>query len=247
MSVIPSPSSGSARPRPSLPSSPHSSTPADGTSSSHSLVRKNSVHLQVESSQNQSRLGRRVTINMLPDGVLLDIFGCYVNDQNVRTSDWHTLLHVCQRWRYLTFASPLRLGLRLEYTGKKPMAAMLDVWPVLPIVITQSTWVGDHGMSCANNIVTALESEHSDHIHGIQLFDIPSSLLERVAAAMQKPFPELLDVLIWVTTSGAPVLSNSFLGGSAPNLRSLRLDRTPFPAMQKLLLSADELSDLGDN
>ena len=54
---------------------------------------------------------------------------------------------------------------------------------------------------------------------------------------MQVPFPELTDLqlLSYVET---PVIPDSFLGGSAPRLRFLGLDRIPFPGLPKLLLSA---------
>jgi hypothetical protein len=42
----------------------------------------------------------------------------------------------------------------------------------------------------------------------------------------------------------APVISDSFLGGSAPRLRYLGLDSIPFPALPKLLSSATDLVDL---
>ena len=48
---------------------------------------------------------------MLPDDVLLDIFDFYVveamEDEEVlyldKISAWHTLVHVCRRWRSVVF------------------------------------------------------------------------------------------------------------------------------------------------
>ncbi|KAI0251494.1 hypothetical protein BJV78DRAFT_421815 [Lactifluus subvellereus] len=48
---------------------------------------------------------------------------------------WHRLVHVCQRWRYLVFASPLHLNLCLRCTSRTPARETLDVWPPLPIEI----------------------------------------------------------------------------------------------------------------
>jgi hypothetical protein len=42
----------------------------------------------------------------------------------------------------------------------------------------------------------------------------------------------------------APIISDSFLGGSAPRLRELTLDGIPFPALPNLLLSATDLVEL---
>ena len=62
-------------------------------------------------------VAQRVTIDVLPDVALLEIFDCYVNDSKNRTwrgwKKWHTLVHVCRKWRIIAFGSPLRLDLRL--------------------------------------------------------------------------------------------------------------------------------------
>ncbi|KAI9431134.1 hypothetical protein F5148DRAFT_1372317 [Russula earlei] len=117
----------------------------------------------------------RVTINTLPDDVLLEIFHFYV-DQDKRTNGWHTLVH---------------------YAGKRPVSEMLDVWPALPVVI-------DHGSDLSyswKNIAVALESEHRHRICKIDLWDIPTSEWRRLAAAMQKPFPELTSLQFRVQTT----------------------------------------------
>ncbi|KAI9457881.1 hypothetical protein F5148DRAFT_338744 [Russula earlei] len=165
-----------------------------------------------------------VTINTLPDDVLVEIFHFYVNHWEIGTNRWHTLVHVCQRWRHVVFASPRRLNLRLQYRGQRPMSEMLDVWPVLPVVV-----ISHRFSSFLENLVGALESEHRHRICEINLFNIPTSEWERLAAAMQKPFPELTD---------------SFSGGSAPFLRYLSLENCPFPGLPKLLLSSNQLVDL---
>src|SRR5712672_1762082 len=78
-----------------------------------------------------------VTIDVLPDDVLVEIFTFYVNidDLYPPLNKWHALVHVCRRWRYLVFASPRRLNLRLKYGGHGPMSEMLDAWPVLPVIL----------------------------------------------------------------------------------------------------------------
>ncbi|KAI0292163.1 hypothetical protein BC826DRAFT_1020352, partial [Russula brevipes] len=77
-------------------------------------------------------------IEMLPDDVLLEIFDFYLNDENSHgprnVDKWHTLVHVCRRWRNVVFASPSRLDLRLLCRKDRPLA-MLDIWPALPINI----------------------------------------------------------------------------------------------------------------
>jgi hypothetical protein len=58
---------------------------------------------------------------------------------------------------------------------------------------------------------------------------------------MQEQFPSLAYLSLVGRISGASVLPDGFLGGSAPRLQSLRLHYITFPALPKLLLSATEL------
>jgi len=67
----------------------------------------------------------RVTIDVLPDVVLLEIFDCYVDKSREEEEEdspgiqaWHTLVHVCRKWRSVVFGSPRRLDLRLFCTEK---------------------------------------------------------------------------------------------------------------------------------
>jgi hypothetical protein len=113
---------------------------------------------------------------------------------------------------------------------------MLDVWPALPLHVQD--WELEKGL---DNIIAVLE--HSDRVRVIDLpYAIPSSHLEKLSAAMLVPFSELTDLQL--SSYGEVVLPDSFLGGSAPHLRSLWLDGIPFPGLPKLLLSATYLVDL---
>src|SRR5712675_2884745 len=67
---------------------------------------------------------------------------------------------------------------------------------------------------------------------------------ERFAAAMQKPFSELTNLGVSGYYDVVPIVPDSFLGGSAPRLRTLFLERVPFPSIPKLLLSANGLAEL---
>ncbi|KAI9512929.1 hypothetical protein F5148DRAFT_1365145 [Russula earlei] len=121
---------------------------------------------------------------------------------------------------------------------------MLDVWPVLPVVIKhdctsyESTYPF---LDTWGNIAGALESEHRHRICAIHFPLIPTSHRERLAAAMQKPFPELTSLQFWVAKNTVMSLRDSFLGGLAPLLRHLVLGNCPFPGIPKLLLSANQL------
>jgi hypothetical protein len=190
----------------------------------------------------QSKVGES-TIDMLTDDVLLHIFRLYLNHREARRRKWHKLIHVCQRWRSLVLVSPYHLGLQLEFTGKRPITEMLDVWPPFPITIrTRNN--NSRPSERYDNILAALNSKHYDRVCEITL-DISTWDLERIVTTLQKSFPELthLDVSVY-DDDLEPVLPDSFLAGSAPRLQNLSLDRVSFPAMQKLLLSANDLVSL---
>ena len=178
---------------------------------------------------------------MLPDLALLEIFDHYID--NDRIDDWYPLVHVCQRWRNVVFASPLRLNLRLLCTARTRVKEMLNTWPPLPIVV----WSGDFHVEewDVDYMVEALE--HRDRICDLELFDVPCSQLERVLALLQQPFPALRDLRfrhIDEMPTTPVVIPASFLGGSAPSLQSLEFDFFPFPELPNLLISATHLVDL---
>jgi len=183
--------------------------------------------------------GTVLTINVLPDDVLLEIFDHYVI-LSYTVDAWHKLVHVCQRWRYVVFDSPRRLDLRLLCTNRTPVTNMLDIWPALPIVIgiTAGYPMSANGVT---NIVSALQQH--DRVCTINIDGVPNSLLKEFAA-MQEPFPALTELTLWSYDENAPVLPDSFLSGSAPRLRYLTLDGIPFPALPKLLLSTHHLVTL---
>jgi hypothetical protein len=180
-----------------------------------------------------------VTIDMIPDVALLRIFDFYL-DEGWR---WYTLVHVCQKWRNVVFGSPRRLNLRLRCTAGTQVRETLEVWPPLPIAIRAfgyETWGVD-------NIIAALG--HNNRICKLDLFTFPiisSSQLEMVLAAMQKPFPALTRPHLRDSDETAPADPDLFLGGSAPRLQTLILNRVPlaFPGLPKLILSATHLVHL---
>jgi F-box-like len=191
----------------------------------------------------------RVTINILPDDALLEIFDLYVNDEGALITQWHTLVHVCRRWREIVFASPHRLNLRLVYRGMKPSKTM-DTWPDVPLTLAISKglpeYYGSRIGQIWDNIVATLKSGYHDRVSAIYLHDIPKSHLETIAEVMQKPLQRLTNMSLSVLRDGDLVIPDSelFLGGSAPRLRTLALEKCSFPGMQKLLLSANGLVTL---
>ena len=174
----------------------------------------------------------RVTIDMVPDVALLGIFDFYMDENQIE--GWHTLVHVCRKWRIVVFWSPRRLDLRLLCTARKPAREMLDVWPPLPIVIRSNSYE-KWGL---DNIFAALE--RNDRVCELDLINFPSLETENGLAEMQQPFPELRHLRL----NTSRTIPASFLGGSAPRLQTLHLCHIPFPSLPNLLLSATHLVHL---
>ena len=190
---------------------------------------------------------------MLPDDVLLEIFHFHVDeawneghkswsedgDKRVMKA-WQSLVHVCRRWRSIVFGSPRCLDLQLVCSAKTPARDTVEVWPALPLLIRE---FDEDGVG-VDNIVALLE--RSDLVRQIDLWFDSSSQLEDLSEAMQVPFPELthLDLRHFDEMEPVVPLSDLFFGGSAPRLRSLILDRIPYPGLPKLLLSATYLTFL---
>ena len=184
---------------------------------------------------------QRISIEILSDDALLEIFEIYLSETQ-GIDGWHMLVHVCQRWRNIVFASPRRLNLRLLCTQRTPVRKTLDIWPAFPIIISS----GVDSMTLAeggDNIMAALE--HSDRVEQIFLYGVTSSLLRRLASVAKGPFPRLTNIdLCSSNDASMPVLPDSFLNRSAPRLLKFRLSGIPFPALPELLLSSHHLVNL---
>ena len=185
-----------------------------------------------------------VTIEKLPDEVLLEIFIQEREFALKRPSsgpwewEWKRLAHVCQRWRSLVFASPRRLELRLYYTYRKSIIQDSDLccWPPFPIAIFYPQSPPSETPD-EDNIIAALK--HHNRVCEIN-FALTSTLLEKSALLMQEPFPALEQLRLESPDSatGSLILPSAFLGGSAPRLREIHLDGITFPALSQLLLSS---------
>ena len=182
-------------------------------------------------------------IDMLPDNALLDIFDFYKDDPGncfEGTWGWKLLTQVCRRWRHVIFGSPRRLDLRLVCGPTTPTKKLLDIWPLFPITVTclpSHTQVDGNSLE---NLIAAFECR--DRTSQIYIHHINGPALEKVVAVMNEPFPILTD--LWLSSmknEAGPVLPETFLGGSAPSLRSFILAGIPFPAFPKFILSATQI------
>jgi F-box-like len=155
-----------------------------------------------------------VTIGSLPDNVLLDIFDFYRTPSPYTDRRWHALAHVCRRWRYIVFASPLRLNLRLKCNANTPVKKTLDVWPRgFPIIIEE---MRPRLPLSGANIIAALE--HHDRVSEITLLYTTSTLLKRLYKVMKKPYSVLTCLHLDFDKKSAPVVPDTFMGRSAPQL-----------------------------
>ena len=201
----------------------------------------------------------RVTINILPDDVLLHIFlidgyqhkdlhvGPYfkveedIDRLQLLSWSWHRLVHVCSRWRFIVFASPNFLDLRLV-CGPWTRMELTGIWPPFPIIITNHPY---HAMPGDYDFDAAIV--HPGRVREIRLFCLTRLQLQGLASATrtQEQFPALIHLSLHSTGNSAVALPDGFLGGFAPRLQSLALDSIPFPGLPKLLLSATHLVHLG--
>jgi ankyrin repeat protein len=189
---------------------------------------------------------------MLPDEVLMQIFAfdrpvsiALSQGRQGRSWEWHRLIHVCQRWRYIIFDSPRSLDLQLFCTYGTPVKNNLDCWPALPIAMQylQSSSsnplpvdVGDE-----DNIIAALQ--YPNRIFSIQL-TVTNPLLDRLAALVQERFPALEFLELTTQTETGLILPSESFRGPFAKIRVLNMTRIAFPALQRLLLSAENLVSL---
>jgi hypothetical protein len=148
---------------------------------------------------------------------------------------WHTLVHVCRRWRNLVFGSRRRLNLQIACTNDTAVKEKLDVWPSLPIVLSGSC----RTLTCLDNVKAALE--HHNRVCQIKLFFVVCEL-EDIVASLEESFPILTDLDLSAVGSFRPFDPDpsKFLGGSA-RLRSLTLRGIRVPELLKPLLSTPNL------
>ena len=113
----------------------------------------------------------------------------------------------------------------------------LDIWPELPVCIYA---IGSFLMQEERDeCIAALRLNH--RASGIRLEDTSESAWDIFMPLLQHPFPALTHLWAQPNYSRIHPISRSFLGGSAPSLRDLRLTGVPFPALPELLSSATNL------
>jgi hypothetical protein len=202
-------------------------------------------------------------IDMLADNVLLEIFKFSLCRNHLRVEEdpeeedseeedleegpsgliwnWLFLVHVCRRWRQITFASPRRLDLQILCTYGTPVRKNLGIWPPIPIVLQYGDYVGKMSPSDEDDVIAALQ--HPERVSRVSL-RLTESQLGKVAAVMHEPFPLLQSLSIFSKGEDELIIPCGFLGGSAPSLQKIELFGVSYPTLPTLLLSTSDIVDL---
>ena len=194
---------------------------------------------------------------MLPEDTLLEIFDIHRLDTMVWSRDghrwdWFRLAHVCRRWRDVISISPHRLDLWiLCKSGGVPIERILgsSSWSSVPLIVRFKASPRNDKLlqrRLPDNIAAALC--HWDRICEIDL-DVTRPLAGSIVEVIhESPLQALKSFRVTVDNATEPpiLIRNSFLGGSAPHLREIKLDGIafPFPAVRQVLLSTNNLVEL---
>ena len=110
-------------------------------------------------------------MDVLPDDVLLEIFDFHLK-RTEDTDAWHTLIHVCRRWRHLVLSSSRRLNLRIFCTDKRPVRKMLDIWPPFPLVVWNSLGVLVHedNMLRSSTLIAFVKSASTFQVKHLKIY-----------------------------------------------------------------------------
>ena len=161
---------------------------------------------------------------------------------NGRPWKWHTLAHVCRRWRDVISMSPRRLCLEILCKSGAPIERILTSWETVPLIVRFKG--SAKSKSLPKNIATALC--HPDRVREIDL-GLTSTIVGSIVDVIKKPFQILERIRITIKDAKRPSLpfSNVFLGGSAPRLRVIVLHGITFPFPEiKQVISSNNLVEL---
>ena len=192
---------------------------------------------------------------MLPEDTLLEIFDIYRLDTMVWSRDghrwdWLRLAHVCRRWRHVISISPHRLDLWiLCKSGVRPIERILrsTSWSSVPLIVRfkAAEAAAAAPLRLPDNIAAALR--HWDRICEIDLV-LTREMVGPIVEVIHEPLQALKSIRVTVKNSIGPLLirRNSLLGGSAPQLREIKLDGIAFPfsAVRRLVSSTNNLVEL---
>ena len=191
-----------------------------------------------------------MTINHLPDEVLLVIFDFY--RQGIDSYDhqwrkkyvWFNLIHVSRWWRAIVLASPSRLDLGITVGPKRPVHIEMILSSPLPILIDYNYLYHDMISSALGRMHSALEQR--DRVRKI-CFEGSIDQFEEFFKATNCTFPILESLVLHCIHHKELDLPDTFLGwpdSSNLHLRRLVLDHVSLTSVSRFLLSTTSLTDL---
>ena len=180
-------------------------------------------------------LPQQVTIEMLSDDDLLIIFQHFLH---ASPQFWHTLTHICQKWRKIIYESPLGLRLRLYCTYGTPVLKTLGYWPPFPLIVNYGESQRPPTSEDEDNIMAALE--HTDRVRSFS-FTVSSSLLNKLST-ISKPLLELEELVLFSKDKSQLALPSAFWWGH--RLRTLHSTRVAFASLPQLLLPSQNLVNI---
>jgi hypothetical protein len=184
----------------------------------------------------RSRALGQVTIDNLPDNVLLEIFDFYTERSPFPhahiSPSWKRLTQVCRRWRFIVLESPRRLDLRVISSDRTPTRASLDIWPPFPIIIFYYRHPGIPSLAApvdeqgVQNLIAALE--HRDRTFEIFFAYMEVSVFENLVTVMQEPLPALTKFYVKISDE-LHVAPRDILGRICPTPRIIIVRRHCIP------------------
>ncbi|KAF8473650.1 hypothetical protein DFH94DRAFT_137259 [Russula ochroleuca] len=198
------------------------------------------------------RAVEKLTINHLPDEVLLETFDFYrqgidsesYDHQWRRENVWFNLAHVCRKWRAVIFTSASRLDLGITVGPDEPRhikTILSGPWPIFiyfKFVVRQPT------RSALWRMRAALK--HHDRVREIN-FRGGWAHFDKFFKETNRTFPVLESLVLGFENGFIPKLPDIFLGGPDLlnlHLRRLQLEHVFLANISGFLLTATALTDL---
>ena len=146
---------------------------------------------------------------------------------------WHTIAHVCQRWRNLILGSASYFDLCIVCTYGTPVSDMLAHSPPLPLVID---YLDQHHVTAEDEERTILALNQRDRVRRIRLW-MPVPNLQKLIVAIDGEYTNLEHLLIMHRADNSTVLKFPETL-QTPHLRHLALIGFTLPIGSRLLATA---------
>ena len=199
-----------------------------------------------------------MTINRLPNEVLLEVFDSYRQSFNDQYDDqwrkkyaWFNLAHVCRRWRAVVFGSYSYLDLNIVVGPEKPahIKTFLSGYFKLPILIDYSPCSSGPLREITGSALWRMHAalKCRDRVREISFGGWVVGFPEKFISGANHHFPALESLVLRFPKNQQPYIPDTFLRGPKKShfpLRLLKLYGGSLSSVSGLLLSATALTDL---